>query len=229
MSAEINIKISSNNSSPVVSLKHDDGVVKHKKVSIEDLISSLSKLGGTVTGILPPNTRWYDGKPNDYSVAIEVMPKVRDFYLYEPAVASIKTDYKPKHLKVPFPPLLFFFKVKNNKVLDCKLYAQVERIIKKNTSLYYFPFGNVYSDGRICWGSASVTDKIKETTHLIGVIDRFLNSSFNGDLISNNSYNKKYFPNCRYFWDVIYHLNGKTAFPLEALNKATTLNDVIAR
>lgn len=83
--------------------------------------------------------------------------------------------------EVPHPDLIFFFKVKNRKVLDSRVFAVKSELIEKDAELCCFPFGNVYSDGTICWGSNTLPDidkplKLEQLPYL------FFDSPYNGDL-----------------------------------------------
>lgn len=50
---------------------------------------------------------------------------------------------------IPYPKLLFFFKVRNEKLMESKCFAEGSR----QDMLYSYPFSNVYENGNICWGS----------------------------------------------------------------------------
>lgn len=59
-------------------------------------------------------------------------------------------------LLVPFPETVFFMTSVNGRIVDSKVHA------KHGENLCHYPFGNVYDDGKICWGQ----NKLPNILHL---------------------------------------------------------------
>ena len=90
---------------------------------------------------------------------------------------------------LPYPNLLFYFEVGQGVMLTSRVFAVRDNYwaIGEDTELCYFPYGNVYSDGKICWGSndsiANLKDGVKGLERVIGV---FFNGIMNNDLYSRD-------------------------------------------
>lgn len=85
---------------------------------------------------------------------------------------------------VPFPELLFEFAVKNGKVQSSKVFSILHKRGKNLMASY--PFGNVYSDGTICWGTniLPAISEMKQTELILGM---FFGASTNNDLYLGGS------------------------------------------
>ena len=85
---------------------------------------------------------------------------------------------------VNLPPMLYAVCMTGGRFSNAKIYiinpVQVNKlsITGTNNTLATFPYGNVYSDGRVCWGST----KVSEITRPQDVEEAFFGSTFNGDL-----------------------------------------------
>jgi len=106
---------------------------------------------------------------------------------------------------IPFPALLFRLTVSKGKIVSSKVVAEL------NGYCYCYPFGNVYTDGRICWGSTALP-KITCLSDVNQVIQLFFGSETNNDLYSagRNVPNKKQYVNQRGLFEF---LEKKLKFP----------------
>lgn len=97
----------------------------------------------------------------------------------EPFIVS----YMENKYVVPFPSLAFYIKVSHGKVVKtlCRALKSGEKKITDKTKLYYYPFGNVYIDGKICWGGNSLPD-IEKPSDLSLIPRLFLSAPTNSDL-----------------------------------------------
>lgn len=82
---------------------------------------------------------------------------------------------------VPFPKLMFYFKVRTGILKESKVYALKSGRISDKTTLYKYPFGNVYDGGKICWGG-NVINGIYELRKVERIISTFFGSPTNDDL-----------------------------------------------
>lgn len=62
------------------------------------------------------------------------------FYYHE-------TEFKD----VPFPKLIFCFRIKDNSVIGRSVMVYKDRFVRDETKLYRFPYANVFEDGGLCY------------------------------------------------------------------------------
>lgn len=98
--------------------------------------------------------------------------------------------YAGKQWHVPFPPLVFYFRVKKG-TLQLKLcFALAANSINDDALLKCYPFGNVSSaSGSICLGNIS-TGTITNFLDTEDIVFNFFNSETNGDYYSKNTATK---------------------------------------
>jgi len=178
-SYDLTARISSNSSEVQVSLIGPDGTVGQKTISVDDLITQLASSHRISTDILPRGTRFYKGSPSDYYIGVELIPKKR------PLQIDNVEDGVRKFL--PVPRSLFVMHIKNNRSFNTWLFCLAAPLNNWSESLYGFPYGNVYEDGRICWGDARLGN-ITKPMDLIGALAMFFDSGFNGDLINEGAF-----------------------------------------
>lgn len=209
MSSDLIIKIPDNSSEARITLTGRDGIKKHKSVNIDDLISTLNANNKISTGLIPNNTKFFSGTKNEYIIGIESPRRVRRF---------IKANYeKSVDLNIPFPVCLFVFNVAGNRIKKSRLYSLRGSLNSETQSLYRFPFGNTYEDGKICWGNNSLP-KINDIQNLISIIATFYDAPFNGDLFDHRTINSNEESGSD-FWSLLKFLNGKDFFPDSLLYK----------
>lgn len=186
-----------------------DGISSHKTVSIEDIISKLASNYKFSTGLIPKNTRLFSGSKDKYLIAIETDSKIR----------TISTEKDGAwDSKIPFPPCLFVFDICDELIKKTYLFALKSPNVLSTDMLCHFPFGNVYTDGHVCWGRVTLP-KISKPTDLVGVINVFFDSRFNGDLMERHSYTAIQGTNISGFNSLIGYLKNKDMFPIEMLRQ----------
>lgn len=85
-----------------------------------------------------------------------------------------------------FPALIFYMETRKNKVdtSQMRIFAVKEKTraeIGSDTKLYHYPFGNVYKEGRICWGSTQLPE-IESFNDFKKIILTFFGGVTNDDL-----------------------------------------------
>lgn len=177
--------------------------VTTKTIVIAELVAELSHDLEITTGILPNGTRFYSGTKNVYRIGIQVPTKIRttEFHLHDLSQA----------FTVPFPEMLFVFGIKEKRIINSMLFACIPPIGRPHDRLYLFPFGNVWEDGRICWGKVPHAS-IEEPIVLDTMVTRFFGSVFSGHLISgtNTFYPPQGVVNLQ---TLLEHLSGQEHFP----------------
>jgi hypothetical protein len=159
--------------------------VSVKTVAVADVVSALAKELEMSTGILPAGTRFFSGTRQLYSVGVQVPAAARTvrFNLAGTGLATVT---------VPFPELLFVFKVGNRRLDtgNTSLFACIPPIGKAYDPLYRFPFGNVWEsgsdEGKVCWGDIQIPE-IDEPVVLDSVVAKFFSSVFTGHLVHGTS------------------------------------------
>jgi hypothetical protein len=77
--------------------------------------------------------------------------------LAKDSLSMMRIETLEKEYTIPHPYSLMAIKLKELgtgkfKVVASRMYAMSAPLFSDTAQLYRFPYGNVYSDGRICWG-----------------------------------------------------------------------------
>lgn len=158
---------------------YEDGHCDCRTVSVADYVRSMKSATETSTqrriGQLPAG--FYDGQIgeeiNTFSAAVIL-----------PAQKRIISYFGEAHL-VPFPDMAMFVKAEAGRPVVTKMFAlerySGERFVSGSSMVRRYPFGNVYADGKICWGSNVIKnlESMKDLEYLAGL---FLGSDTNMDL-----------------------------------------------
>jgi len=124
--------------------------------------------------------------------------KNEGFTTYHLVPASKRSfTYFDDSFEIPYPNLLFKFKVVNNRLVNTQVFAVKStditfvagrNIIKDQASLCYFPFPNVSSNACVCWGSNS-HDDIEDFFSIYYVIEKFFQCPYNCDYFRKDEVN----------------------------------------
>jgi len=120
--------------------------VRIKTVSVGDILTRMAQSLESMSGVLPHGTLFYSGASSSYWVGVEVLATVR-------RTMFNTADHGAFTATIPFPETVFLFYVDREKIVQSKLFACIPPIGRRNDQLFRFPFGNVYEDGKICWGN----------------------------------------------------------------------------
>lgn len=193
-----------------ITIKDKDKVI-NKSVSIDSLVSSIVSDHKISTGILPRGTRFFSGTQTNYTIGIEVPRNIR----YLKYVRDGVFEYN-----VPFPVCFFVFHVENFIVTATKVFSLLNPITSNNDFIYGFPFGNTYSDGKVCWGGVNVPI-INSPFELLSLIGLFLSSEYNGDLIGFHNFRSSTYEEIktRDIKSLLKFLDKKEIFPNDLLVK----------
>jgi hypothetical protein len=134
-----------------VFLEETFGLTKQKKeISLDQLaglfISSLAPLErkeidvpyGTIRYIVNEK----HGVPISETIILECQPVSRPFRYHNSIFASI-----------PFPKLIFKFTVAAKRIEVAKVCAVIDAFPHKDSMIYRYPYSNVYTYGKICFGN----------------------------------------------------------------------------
>jgi len=176
----------------------------HEEVKLSRLIQWLESLApenavrSIVGTVLPQGTVGY-AKLSD---GTEVVLLYR-----EPGPADM-WFFETMYPATPLPGLVFRFWLKNGDVLRTDVTAVKHSPfgLDESTPLYRYPFGNVYSDNRVCWGDNSLP-RIDSSAALKGLVRLFLAAPDTGHLVGGGQ-------NPRELYEL---LQGQEKFPEEML------------
>lgn len=141
------------NDSPNISacIRYSDDSEEEKEITYNRLIEVINystleaeyiRIGDLPVGYVDSSI---GTKGNSFNVIVRV-----------PANIRIMSYFGDNYL-IPFPETVFFLRAKKGELqAGCSVFAirESERN-ESNIQLYNYPFGNVYSEGEICWGNIS--------------------------------------------------------------------------
>lgn len=212
----------------IVVKTQENGVINSKIVDPEDIARALANQVKIDTGILPRNTRYYAKKDNGGVIVLEMPEHTR----------RIEHSRVGESYIVPMPYTCFviFYHTNNDRYSDTYyvyqtfLFATMGPILDSSTVLYRFPFGNVGSNGLVCWGTVQMPT-VSSLSELSIVPELLLGSKFNGDLGAGSfmEFEHPDNPNVRIFQiaHLMRYLDGKDSFPYEILVRNGILKDVL--
>lgn len=174
---------------------------QYKVVSLSELITKLLRNNKLSTGILPSNTKIFSGTPSSYKIVIESLGRKRRFM------------YREKKYNIPFPTCCFVFHVESNILRRSFLFSTAKPIVSESDFLYCFPFGNIYDDGRICWGDNTLPD-IYNVLAFDEIVALFYSAPYNGDLFGRKNVRGNYT-----LFSLISALKNESFFPNNLLKK----------
>ncbi|MBO8160585.1 MAG: hypothetical protein H0Z24_03020 [Thermosipho sp. (in: Bacteria)] len=204
---EVTIKLGSKGDITIIS--NEGNVTRKNKIgpaeflaviqeTFQETYGELGRKFGVKTPVLPQGTVAYKESVNNekYAVALLVSGKKR------------WTAYFKDRFQVPYPNLIFFLEVESEKITNSTVVAVKDTVINRETQLFHYPFSNVYSNTKICWGTIGLGDfKIKEPRQLEMVPELFFGAENNNDLYVNKKPLRQLFE----------ELETKEVFPIELL------------
>lgn len=150
---------------------------------------------------------------------------------------SVFVLQKPEHRRemnlqntsymIPVPDTLFVFRIQQEPEKPPSLTESVVLAMSgpwqgEHTTLYEFPFGNIFSDRTICWGDFDV--ELPNFHHLDVLTDIFLGTPFNTDLSGNYYSPGPDEQDLTCFWA---EMEEHKAFPTERLIRAFCYNELV--
>lgn len=162
-------------------------------------IANAFNLFGASTGLLPPDTLFWQSTRGQPRIGVWVAPGVRTLAMRRKRL---------EHWRVPLPGLVFVGNAKQYTV-----FAAAERPSREADRLYHCPLPNVYDDGRICPGNVPFPACGPGT--MAQAIALFFESEFNHDLAGHATI------------ELLKSLRGKGEFPIGRLRAAGTMGEII--
>lgn len=198
-----------------VEIIDENEVRASKYIDVDDLLVALNK------GIAKEDRTYYIGKlpQNYYDGSIR---RSDSGYLDADVILTIpknkmRTVYEDTEYMIPYPALLFKFKIRKNRISETQVYALKGNRWDDKSILFNYPFGNVNTHSHIvCWGSNSLPE-ITELRKLDVVCSLFYNAPCNNDYFSMERSTKLKYSNVRGLFEKI---KDTEQFPEEILVKS---------
>lgn len=177
----LEVQLEPNGASIVLS---KDGKNFSRPVDSKELMGVLEQFCAFDTGLLPPNTRYYNLKGDKLVTVVEFPYAKRTIFVKHDGSNKIHTLED-----IPMPAGLFVFNVqllKNNHKLNNGMMFGLPRkgLTDPNVKLRRYPTPNLDSSGRICWGGYAnkLFSEMKTVSALEGVVRAFFRTNFNDHL-----------------------------------------------
>jgi len=191
----------------VVMTLFDPETVERRIVSAMDVSHALASELSFGSGLLPPQTLWWENTRNGPIFALYEEPRVRRLALQESATSP------PRRFVIPLPGLIFL----------CSpgkppwVFAVKKKPTKETDTVYKAPLCNLYADGRSCPGNHRYPTKVAD------IVQSFFISFFSATAdLRNRSVT---FPNnVIHLWE---HLDKNKTFPKEDLVKHGKVKDLM--
>lgn len=153
-------------------------------VSMESLLKALQKSlvikrGGMAVGKIPFG--YYDAQITEdqgmfCADMIAVLPAGKQMMRYEDTLYDVS-----------IPSLVFRFEVNRERITGTRVYVMKDKTPTDQSCLYRYPFGNVSSQGGVCWGGNKLPD-IHDLKGLEEAMMLFIQSPCNSDYYNGSDY-----------------------------------------
>jgi len=191
----------------VVMTLFDPETIEKRIVSAMDVSHALASELSFGSGLLPPQTLWWENTRNGPIFALYEEPKVRRLALQE------SVSDPPRRFKIPLPGLIFL----------CSpgkppwVFAVKKKPTKESDIVYKAPLCNVYDNGRSCPGNN------RYPTRAADIVESFFISFFTSAADVRNR-SVKFSNNIILLWD---YLDKKKRFPNDDLVKHGKVKDLM--
>lgn len=201
-------------------IEEGEGLRRSKKyVNVEDLRSILMEHMRLETGILPDFCKYYLNTDGKTIMVLQTPAKKREILYHGRGSRSVE------EMTVPFPHVIFGVCLEGSTVRQVLIYASKTPIVNNDTRLARFPFGNVWEDGRVCWGNTSIPS-INNINQAITVPNLFFQAPFNGDL-SENAF--RGYSSSNDLTNLLRSLRNEDYFDTRILHDSITVGELIDR
>lgn len=162
-------------------------------------VANAFNLFGASTGLLPPNTLFWQSRSGQLRIGVWIEPGVRTL--------SIRRK-RLEQWRVPLPGFVFVGNARQYAV-----FAAAGRPTQASDRVYHCPLPNVYLDGHICAGDVPFPRCTPET--MSQAVALFFESEFNHDLAGQGMI------------ELLKSLRGKGEFPIDRLRPAGTMSEIM--
>ena len=100
----------------------------------------------------------------EHCIHVSLTTAERYYVIWNPELRADITYGATEYQNFPLPRLVFGLRVLGNgKVAECSMGVVADETPTEETQMFYYPFSNVYSDGRVCVGN-NVMPRYKKLT-----------------------------------------------------------------
>lgn len=197
-----------------VHCEDDDNIAVLKNISYQDFVELLTE------------SRMNDDKVNRIGSlpfgfidgGYESVTSTFEAILHLPAQERPMKYFEEVYI-VPFPDLVFYLKAQKGRVTTSKVFALASGDTSEKAKLYRYPYGNVYEDGKICWGGNSNSiPSVHCLKDFEKVVTLFFGATTNNDLYKSPIYEKDGVQVNMSQTELLKLMQGKDIYPAEFLN-----------
>jgi len=185
----------------IIAEQESNGKLKlYGSFSIDDLATCLQKEKPLSSGIIPKGIKSFTRYSNSlgesiYRLLIEFEPNVYTIHLQ--VFDNHTEEYRSICLDLQLPYVYFIMEVADNAartILSSRVFCSPVEIDSSKSPIYALPISNIYSDGKICWGSdfpnmENSKGDIKK--YAVKVANEFWKIPFNFDLFPSRDYHPR--------------------------------------
>lgn len=197
-----------------VHCEDDDNIAVLKNISYQDFVELLTesrrsdckvnRIGELPIGFIDGG---YESITSTYEAIIHLPAQERPIKYFDEVYI------------VPFPDLVFYLKAQKGNVTASKVFALESSDTTPKAKLYRYPYGNVYEDGKICWGkNQSTIPKVHCLKDFEKVVTLFFGAETNNDLYHTPKFEKDGVLVDVPQTELIKLVKGKSTYPVEFLN-----------
>jgi hypothetical protein len=196
-SNDILLRVSPKNNTIMVEEQKPGGVTSFKEISPIELYYAINGSYRTAdllsSGLLP-----------EHCLSISMSSTEKRIVLWNPELRADMSYGGVDYPDFPLPRLVFDIRMlENGKVVDCSMGVVADEPPTPDTQMYYYPFSNVYSDGRVCTGN-NVLPRYQKLTALKHFPRYLLEIPDNDDMFRRECNQK-----CMNHREIMEHLKDK--------------------
>ena len=124
-----------------------NGVVRYREIDPVEFYFALN-------GSCISNAYQCSGFLPEHCLHISISAEERRYVIWNPELRADVIYRETEYQNFPLPRLVFGLRViGNGKVADCSMGVVADEIPTEDTPMFFYPFSNVYEDGRVCTGN----------------------------------------------------------------------------
>lgn len=180
LTRDVILRISPKRNTLIVEEQKPGGAVAFKEIAPMELYfalnSSYTSNDYLSSGFLPENC-----------LHVSMNGSERHFILWNPELRADIAYGGTEYLNFPIPRLVFGVRMlEGGKVAECSIGVVADEKPSPETPMYYYPFSNVYADGRVCSGN-NIMPRYRKQTALRNFPRYLLGLPDNDDMYSSKN------------------------------------------
>lgn len=197
LTRDIIVRVSPERNTLIVEEQKPGGIVNFKEIDPVEFYFAINKSyvcqNHLSSGFLP-----------EHCLHISMNTTERQLVFWNPELRADVSYCDKEYLDFPIPRLVFGVRMLGDgRVVDCSIGVVADEVPTPDTQMFYYPFSNVYSDGRVCTGN-NVLPRYKKLTSL-RYFPRYLLGVPDNDDFYDKQHNRLELPH----GDLLEHLKDK--------------------